>query len=79
MYDVNMKTYRCYNTNLKEVGGWSTLDKKGTVEIHDENNKLAFVINFGKIPELSVYTLKHGWKNGDGDFDKRIFQAKVVV
>jgi hypothetical protein len=72
-----MKTYRCYNTKLTEVEGWSTTDKRGQVEIHDENNKFAFAITFGKTPKISVYSLDENWENGDGDFKDLLFEKTI--
>jgi hypothetical protein len=67
-----MKYYRAYNTKLEEIEGWSTADKKGCVEIIDEHNNFAFVIQFGKRPKISVF------ENSNRDnFGDQVFSTKI--
>ncbi len=68
-----MKTFRTYNTKLTEIEGWSTTDKKGTIEIHDENNNVAFTIVFGKVPKITVHTYDNE------DFQNIIFEQKIKL
>jgi hypothetical protein len=36
------------------VKGWTTRDKKPTLEVYDEKNNITYVIKFGKNAKLSV-------------------------
>jgi hypothetical protein len=68
-----MKTFRTYNTKLTEIPGWPTTCKRGSVEVHDTNNNLAFVIDFGKNPTIRVY------EYSNEDFHGCLFEKKLVL
>jgi hypothetical protein len=66
-----MKTYRCYNTLLREVKGWPTLDKAPAIEIMDEENGFCYFIQFGENPLVSVFSYR------DGEIDELLEEIKL--
>ena len=67
-----MKKIRVYNTKLTEIESWPTSDKRGSVELIDENNKFTFHIQFGKHPIIEVFNNSSG-----EDFGQLVFEKKL--
>ena len=67
-----MKYLRCYNTQVEEIEGWPTTDKRGGIDLIDKHNGYAFCITFGKIPKVSIYKNSDDQNLGELVFRKRI-------
>lgn len=71
-----MKYVRTYNTQLEEIEGWPTTDRRGSIDLIDKHNGYAFNIQFGKTPKVSVYKLEN--KDVDSNWGERIHYKRIT-
>lgn len=55
-----MKEFRSYNVKVKELESWPVHSGEQSIDIYDEENGMAFAIDFGRSPKFCIYSYKDG-------------------